>query len=445
MAIDTDYVQTMSKQLANFDVQAALTKANRNEASYKTQLSAVTTLESAIKSFASTVKGMKSVTSSTSSVLVNKAVFSSADYATATVGSKAIAGSYDFFVKQLATRHQLSLEGLQNSDIDMTGTLAIKQGSKTFNIDLSKIDTNGDSSNSLEEVAAAINTATDNTGVKATLVRSNGKVSLVLASEKTGLAGAISLSSPDISSGSLFDTKLNNPLVLSAAQDAIVRLGGENGMELTNASNTFDNVVDGVSMTFTKVHKSGDPLLNMTVSQDQSATLAQTQKLVTAFNTLMGKFNELTVSGGDDVARGPLAGDSSVRSIESMLNQVMRKTYGGVSLMSYGISADGKGGLSIDSTRFNKAIADNPEALEKLFSDKDALLGSIDKNLAPYTSSANGSLKLRKETLNKSLRNVDQEFTKIQAKYDNSYARYLKQYTNLMQTMSSMEQTSASF
>lgn len=444
MAIDTDYVQTMAKQLASYDVQGAMAKANRNEAAYNTRLSAVTALESALKSFASTVKGMKGVAGSTSSVLVNKAVFSSADYATAKVGTKAIAGSYDFFVERLATRHQLSLENLQDSDIDMTGTLTIGQGSDSFDIDLSDIDANNNGSNSLEEVAAAINAAADNTGVKATLVRSNGNVSLVLASENTGLAGAISLSTSGTGGGA-FDTALGNPHVLSTAQDALVRLGGESGLELTNASNTFDNIIDGVSMTFTKVHQAGEQPLNMTVSQDQTATLAQTQKLVTAFNTLAGKFDELTASGSNTAARGALAGDASVRAIESMLNQVLRKEYGGVSLMDYGITSDSKGGLSIDSARFNKAVANNPEALEKLFSDKGALLDNIDKNVAAYTSSTNGLFKMRKDTLNSSLRKVDQEFDKIQTKYDNYYARYLKQYTNLMQTMSSMEQTSGMF
>ena len=38
----------------------------------------------------------------------------------------------------------------------------------------------------LDELAAAINGAGDNTGVKATLVRSNGRVNLVLTSDKTG-------------------------------------------------------------------------------------------------------------------------------------------------------------------------------------------------------------------------------------------------------------------
>lgn len=443
MAIDTNYAQSMATQLAQYDVQAATAKANRNETSYKNKLSAVTSLESALKSFASSVKSLKSV-GSNSAVLVNSATFSSTDYATATVGSKAVAGSYDFFVKQLATRHQVALEGLVDSDVDTSGTLKITQGAKSFDIDLSKIDSDTDGTNSLAEVAAAINAATDNSGVKATLVRSNGAVSLVIASENTGAANAISFSTTGTSGGK-FDTALASPRLLSEGKDAIVRLGGESGIELTNGSNTFDNIIDGVSMTFNKVHQTGEKPLTMSVAQDKTATLTQTQKLTNAFNTLMSTFDQLTASGTNAKDRGILAGDSSVRAIKSMLNQVVRADYSGNSLINFGISADSKGKLTIDSTRFNKAIAENPEGLETIFSTKGALLDTVEKNLAQYTSSTNGILKVRKETLNGSLRKMDAEFDKIQATYDNQYARYLKQYTNMSQIMASMEQTNSMF
>ena len=131
MAIDTNYAKSMATQLAQFDVQAATTKANRNEANYKSKLSAVTSLESALKTFSSTVKSLKSV-GTNSAVLINTASFSSADYATATVSSKAVAGSYDFFVQQLASRHQVAFEGLQNSDIDTSGTFTIPRVQKVL-------------------------------------------------------------------------------------------------------------------------------------------------------------------------------------------------------------------------------------------------------------------------------------------------------------------------
>lgn len=428
MAIDSDYIKQMSTQLANYEVQAALAKANRNEANYKAQLSAVSSLDSALKSFSSAVKGLKGAGSS---ILTNKATFSQEGVATATVGTTAIAGNYQFFVEQLATRHQVSLGGLTAADLG-SGSLNIGQDGKSFNIDLSKTAT-------LEELSAAINGAADNTGVKATLVRSNGEVSLVLSSEKTGAANAISLGATGATAG--LNTALAAKQELSAAQDAKVRLGGESGMLLTNASNTFENVIDGVSLTFNKVHQTGAQALSIDIGQDKTATKDKAQAFATALNTLMSSFDSLTASGGEDGGRGVLAGDSSIRAIETMLNQVVRKQYGGVSLTEFGISADRNGKLTLDSARFEKAVAANPEGFEKLFTGKDNLLDSIDKNLTVYTSSANGLMKARKDSLNNQLRRVDEQFESIQKQYDSYYNRYLKQYTSMMQTMSAMEQT----
>lgn len=431
MAINSDYVQSMATQLAQFEVQGQLSKTNRNQAVYKAQLSAVTTLDSALKAFKSAASGLKSAGSS---MLINSATFSQEGYASATVGSSAVVGTYDFFVEQLASKSQVAVEGLQNGDLG-SGTLTLGQGSKSFTIDLSTTAT-------LEQLAAAINEAPDNSGLKATLVRSNGDINLVLTSEKTGADQAISVAA---NGNAAVQASVGNKRDLSVAKDAIVRLGGEDGIELRNAGNTFDNVIDGVSLTFNKVQKSGDAPISVDIAQDKKATKEKVQSFITAFNTLMSSFDSLTASGGEKGSRGALAGDASVRAIESMLNQVVRSSFGGASLIEFGISADRNGKLTIDNARFEKAVAANPEGLEKMFSDKGGLLETLDKNLAVYTSSAGGVLANRKDTLNNQLRRIDQQLDTIQKHYDNYYNRYLRQYTSLMQTMAAMEQTTGMF
>lgn len=421
----------MATQLAKYEIQGQLAKANRNQAAYKAQLSALTTLDTALKTFKSAASGLKLAGSS---MLVNSASFSQEGYASATVGSKAVAGSYDFFVQQLASKSQLALQGLQDGDLG-SGTLTIGQGGDSFEIDLGAVST-------LDELAAAINGAGDNTGVKATLVRSNGQVNLVLTSEKTGADQAISLSA---GGNAAFQGAVAGRQELSVARDAIVRLGGEGGIELTSTSNTFDNIIDGVSLTFSKAHKAGDTPLTIEIGQDQKATKEKAQTFVSAFNALMTSFDSLTASGGESGGRGPLAGDASVRAIETMLNQLVRTSFGGASLTEFGIVANRNGKLTIDNARFEKAVAANPEGFEKLFTDKGNLLDTLDKNLAVYTSSAGGLLTNRKDTLNTQLRRVDQQFDNIQKQYDSYYSRYLRQYTGLMQTMAAMEQTYGMF
>ncbi|MBS4152103.1 flagellar hook protein FliD [Stutzerimonas balearica] len=422
MAIDSDYIQQMATQLATFEVQSSLDRLNRNESNYQAQRTALSSLRSAMTTFKSTLTKLGS---SSSSMLVNSASFSAEGYASATVGTSAQPGSYQMYVEQLASKQQVAVQGL--ADGSLSGSLSLAGQS----FDLSGYAT-------LDDAAKAINDA--GVGVQATLVRSNGAVNLVLTSEDSGAANGFTYS--------LTGNAAASTVELSQPADARIRLGGSfgsGGIEMTSASNSFDNLIEGVSLTVSKVHSAGDAPLTLTVAQDKSATQAQAKSFIDAFNTLMGSIDTLTASGSETASRGTLAGDSSVRAIESRLNGLLRTPFGGVSLIDFGISADRNGKLTLDAARFEKAVAANPDAFEALFTGKDQLIDSLDKTVATYTSSANGVLKNRLDTLDLNLRRIDEQFESLQTRYDNYYMRYLKQYTNMMQTMQSMEQTSGMF
>ncbi|UUC47942.1 flagellar filament capping protein FliD [Pseudomonas citronellolis] len=431
--IDSDYVQQMATQLAQYDIQASQTRLNRNKTSYNSELSAVTQLKSALSTFSSAVSGLKSSSSSASNMLVNSATFSAEGYATASVGSTAVSGSYQFFVKQLAAKDQVALQGLSDGDLG-SGDLTIGQGSDSFKIDMSGIT-------SLSALASAINGASDNTGVKATLVRSDGAVNLVLTSDESGEDQAISLSSSNAAMQGSIDARKQ----LSSAQDAIVYLGGQGGIELLNASNTFDKAIDGVSLTFTKVSDPAEAPLSLDIGRDKDATTKKLQGFLDAYNTLMSSIGTLTASGSGSTTRGALAGDSAVQAIKSAVNGLIRTSFGGVNLIGYGVSADSSGKLTLDSSKLEKALAQNADGFEQLFSDKGNLIDSLSSALKSYTSSTSGLLTSRVNSLNDKLADIDDQFDDLQTRYNNSYARYLKQYTNLMQVMNSMDQTSSMF
>jgi len=412
----------MSTQLATYEVQSSLDRLNRNESNYKTQRDALSKLRTSLTTFKSAVSGLKT---GKATMLVNSATTSQEGYVSATVGAKAQAGSYQFYVEQLARKQQVAVQGLV--DGALSGTLNLKD--QTFNLGAYA---------TLEDAAKAINASAD-LGVQATLVRSNGEVSLVLTSTESGTANAFA--------HSLTGTAATTT-TLSTAADARIRMGGSfgvGGIELTSSSNTFDNVIEGVSLSVNKVHKDGDPALTLTIDQDKSATKGKAQSFVDAFNALMTSFDSLTASGSDSSARGALAGDSSVRAIEGRLNTLLRTDFGGNSLINFGISADRNGKLTIDTARFEAAVAKDPAGFEALFTGKDNLLDSIDKTVASYTSSTNGMLKNRMDTLDMNLRRTNEQFDKLQQQYDSHYSRYLKQFTSMMQTMQNMEQTFGMF
>src|SRR5690606_40822188 len=112
-------------------------------------------------------------------------------------------------------------------------------------------DTDSDGTISQAEIARAINQASDNQGkVIASVVTSGGQTQLLLTSAKTGEAGEISIDASGLPAGALRDA-LSNARELTAAQDAVVRLGGQGGIRMQQGSNTFTGI-EGVSAPFTR-------------------------------------------------------------------------------------------------------------------------------------------------------------------------------------------------
>lgn len=448
---DSNYAYTMATQLAQYDTQYSYARLDRNKTNYTQQQTALNSLSSALSTFESKLSSLNGFSSS---ILQNKATLSSEGYATANVTSKAQAGSYQFFVKQLASKDQYALP-----DLSASGKLVIEQPANTKDVDGSptskgaiEIELDDDAFKNdkgeldLGKVAAAINAQAKEKelGVNATLVRSNGVTNLILTSEETGSDQAL-----EISGGGTLKT-------LSKAQDAKVYLGADetSGLELTSKSNTFDNIIEGVTLTFNQVHKEGDAPLAVDIAQDNEATKAKVQEFVDAYNALMGEIRKLTASGSEDSKRGALAGDGTVRSIKSMIDNIIRKgvTVDGqqISLVSLGISSTREGNLTLDSSRLEKTLATNPNVLETLFKgaggDDKGILGALlnrETGLAKYTSSVNGILKNRKDSVTDSLKRIERERERVDTQYDNLYQRYLAQYTNLVSIMNQMSQTSS--
>lgn len=444
---DSNYAYTMATQLAQYDTQYSYARLDRNKTNYTQQQTALNSLSSALSTFESKLSSLNGFSSS---ILQNKATLSSEGYATANVTSRAQAGSYQFFVKQLASKDQYALQNLAASgmlEIEQPGNKDENGDPRFISINLEDASLKDEEDNlDLSKVAAAINAAAreEGLGVKATLVRSNGVTNLILTSEETGSAQALTI------------TGGGDAKQLSTAQDAKVYLGADeaSGLELTSASNTFDNIIEGVTLTFTKAHQDGEAPLSIDIAQDNEATKAKVQEFVDAYNALMGEIRKLTASGSEDSKRGALAGDGTVRSIKSMIDNIIRKgvTVDGqqISLVSLGISSTREGNLTLDSSRLEKTLATNPNVLETLFKgaggDDKGILGALlnrETGLAKYTSSVNGILKNRKDSVTDSLKRIERERERVDTQYDNLYQRYLAQYTNLVSIMNQMSQTSS--
>ncbi|MYN41310.1 flagellar filament capping protein FliD [Duganella sp. FT109W] len=431
--------------------------------------SGLTALSSALSAFQTALQGMAS---STASVTATKATFSNSAIGTATAKSSATAGTYSFYVQQLATAGQVAYN--IDSGADGAGPAGANAGSLTVNlktgdpieVDLTKADSNNDGFLSAKEVAAAINASGDNKSrVIASTMTVNNQTRLVLTSSATGADNQVT----SIDSSATVDAGLRDALlttsqsVLTQAVNAKVLIGDKNGTLVEQASNTF-SIVDDVKFTITQAQGANDAAVNLTVAPDNTGTAANVQKFVDAYNTLMASIKTLTAAGDhtlvsstdSNATPSPTSedaafyNDAGVLNLRDRLGAILRDATGGQSLISFGITAAKDGTLTLDSTRLNKAIAANPSGLDKLLGRAGTgvdtgVLGSMNKLTTSWTTSAGGLLVQRKAQNAKLTNDITDRQATLQNQFNSAYKRYLTQFTALQQLQSSMTSTSNMF
>lgn len=401
-------------------------------------------LTSALSGFQTSLASLASIGKT---VFAQSATFADTSVGSATAGPTAAAGSYSFFVKQLASASQVSYTGLTDNT-GVGGTLQIRMGgAAAFDIDMAAADADGNGTLTTRELAAAINGASGNAGkLTASIVTTGTTSELVLTAKDTGAASAITLVTTGITgTSSLAAANLDaaRRRTLVTAQDAEIRVGSETGTAITQATNTFTNI-DGVKMTFTKAQASGAAPVTLTVAPDNAGTTSNVQAFVDAFNKLKAALNKLTDPGdpAKGVAGGSFAHDAGVRALNNRMTDLLRPT-GAESLASYGIIATRDGSLELRSDRLLAQLARNPNGLDGLLGSASktaptGIAGSLESYLNSWSNSVDGQIKGRKDaTSNLQSALIDRQ-AKLDQQYDSAYGRYLLQFTQLQTMQSSM-------
>lgn len=416
--------------------QAILTRQGTQAGATEKGLS---TLGSALSAFQSSLAAL---TGLNKTISASSAIFSDTTIASASATASAAAGTYSFFVEQVASAHKVSYSGM--ADFAGGGSLTLGVGTSSFSVDL------GTKANwTVRELAAAINGATGNTSMSAAVITTGTTSELVLTSKTTGAANTISVSSTG--TDATLAAKLGAaPNQLAAALDAVVRVGSATGTEIRQASNTL-NVVDGVTMTLSKAQAAGSAPVTLTVASDASKTAANAQAFVDAYNKLKTAIDAL-VSPGDPKsggAAGAFAGDSGVRALRDRMISALRSS-GATSLANFGITANRQGTLSLDTTRLNKALAFDPTGLDTLVGSSattgaSGIAGQLDTYLKLWTNGANGQIGRRKDAISELQSDLADRQTALDKQYDSAYTRYLAQFTQLQTVQNNMSYNTSLF
>ncbi len=147
----------------------------------------------------------------------------------------------------------------------------------------------------------------------------------------------------------------------------------------------------------------------------------------TKFKETMGALYEHNTytDGNNNYDGGQLAGDSMLRGLQSQIQNMMTNVSAnssGLNIYDIGIKIDKEGKMSLDSTKFKENIADNFNAVVKIFSsdekdkngNKVGILAQLKDTVDSYTKS-DGLLKKREDDLNAQIKDYEADLTKNDA------------------------------
>lgn len=428
--------RTIATEVAYADIATQAGQVQKQQADVNNETAGLDALSTAISDFTTAVDALNN---EDNGVVVNTATASD-ESVTTSASSSAQAGTYSFYVTQLAQTQQESF-AMADDTIPAQGTVTLTMGEDTMDVDLASADSDGDGFLDGSELVGAINDSEDNPGVTATLMKTDDGNTIMLSSDQSGADSAFSVS---VSGNSdLQNAADSTGKKLSTAQDAVLHLGTADGPEISSSTNTFDDVIPGVSMTFSEV--TTDEPVTIKVAQDTSASQAQAQVFVDSYNTLVDTIDDLTDVGSDGSSGGVFAGDAGLKSMTSQMNQIVHADYNGNSILDYGISLNSDGHLEIDSEAFDEAMKADPQGLSDIFVGDDGMIAQFDDLMETYTNASDGIITSRQQSLDDKQDKIDSQTDELQQTYQQDYDRYLSEYTNTMIEVYSMKMSMAAF
>lgn len=419
---------TLASQYTQIDRAAKDAALSEKYNLYSGQISAFNSLKTTMADFVTSLEDMQN----DNSALVNQSAIDNETVLSVTTDSSAIAGTYDIFVEQLAQAHQIALSFDPNDALPTDGELSIDLSGDEFVVDLSTLGPGA----SLTDLASEINTHVDNTGVKATVMRSDSETFLVLTSEESGAANQISVGfTPGTDpAASNFTTAIASQHELTQAQDAIVQFGASSPVTIISSNNQLEDVIEGVTVDLRQAQEAGDSAVKLTIGQDLDQSEENIKSFTDQVNRLISSIKE----------NSNLQNDPMAKSLMSQLKTAFQGTVEGKTLYSIGIEFDRFGNINIDSDRLQESLQTDPEQVAAMLTGDNGVMAQIIDSLTPYTSSY-GIMSQKTETLRASLNLVIDQQERQNYIMEQRYNRYLSQFTQMQVTIAQLESSMSQF
>lgn len=411
--MDTESIVTALVGVERQNQNAIQSKLTANNSSIS-NLSSVSTLLSRLKSASDALDTAAEVGSykATSS---NAAIVASGS-------GLATPGKYSIKVDKLAKEQRTYSNTIASvgTALGQAGTLKLGVGAgATTDVTIAATDT-------IDDVIGKINASGQR--VTASSFYDGTSYRIQLRGQDTGAANALSITETGTTFG--FTVPANT---VQAAQDAQIQL---DGFTVKSSTNQVTGAIRGVTLALT--NETTDAV-SVAIENDPDALKTKLNALVDAYNGVVSKVQELAGNGTVKAKDANLAGDSTLRAITGRLQSALQTvgTNAGnyKTLSSIGLSLDRNGKLSLDATKFSKALAADSDGVTKMLSgttsSSEGVMSVISSAVDLFTKSNTGLLANRSEAMSATTKRLQSRIDNEEIRI-NRYAEQLrKQFTQM--------------
>jgi flagellar hook-associated protein 2 len=347
IAIDHQRVDLISNQKSNYEAKL------KEWQSFNTKLLA-------LKSAADSLKNPEAFGMYTASMTTDSSTVKGSDLMTVTASSTASVGSYQIKVTSLAATEKVRSGTYADASAALgssyTGDILIN--GETVSIDAT------DTLSSVQNKINNANTGSSPTGVTATIIKYGASdYRLTLTSDTTGAAGI------DLRNGGAQDIlSLFNFSEVVNGSDASFSV---DGVDISQSSNTVDDVIAGVSIDLLKADTNTTVTLN--INRDIDSIKSKINDFVSKYNDVAASINrQNSYDTTTKKTGGLLFGDGTLFSVKSDLTSIITESIWGVdsqfSIMGLvGINLDKNGQLNIDDATLTGYLQTNFSDVSSLF------------------------------------------------------------------------------
>jgi flagellar hook-associated protein 2 len=352
------------QQLVSQQIQAdsgPLTARQGEQTQLSAQTAALNTISADLLTLQGSVQNLTSITGGLSSAQANS---SDTSVVTATADTSAQQAVHNIVVTSLATTasyytNRATLPASGTTPLATGGSFTVNAGSNSATITITS------SNNTLEGLAAAINSSTVGGSVTASVIQDSTGARLTIVSNTSGAPGDFTITDTGNSTGLNF-TKPVSGVNASLTVD---------GVPISSATNTVTGVIQGVTLSLNSANPNETVALG--VQPDASAATDAISQFVTTYNQVVSDLNA-------QFAVNPVTGSSGILSADGTLSLIQDQLFTAINfsgsgtianLGNIGLNLQNDGTIQVDGATLANALQGNFSEVQSFFQSTSTGLG----------------------------------------------------------------------